>query len=745
MKKFKKNSQIIGTGLLFLNLISCSNLTGIKNNITIKTYISEEDGYYVLVENTDNQWKIKKIGTKNRIGRESLSEEILYVAADLKFIAPSFNLNEVEKKASYICQTSKTYQNYHPCASSKLSVIEKIATDQQSFIDGFTLDILKWGTAPGYRSFDKNKPLTYINREYSVTVNKEAIAPILAQTNLIEIIKNNRTLLNSKNFITPEEFNTIPNVIVDTTVNNIAPEIKIGEFDKDDNSSITHFTVIASNKGGGVGDINIYLDDTRLNPKIITSKKDDEGSVIKEYELDLPYGQNTIKAIAYDHSNVNKSSPASYQLTKDYYSQPTLHVLSIGIKKYSGFKPLGLTENDAKSIGETLIEQNNELYKNVNVSYLTDRVTKNDIVNKLKEIKRRLKPYDSFIFYVASHGYYDEQTKKYFIIPSDYKKEEFNTRNFNDAISQDELNKLLMDLNTANKLIILDTCHSGQLSVSFEDIEIEQKNIAKDLGISIITAAKKEELSWENKTELNAGVFTHYFTEALKNKGEFKDKVDKNHDSIIDSFELYNMVKKYSAKFTKENSKIQHASYFQSGRAFEIALLDKSKKPKKLQPKNFSPEEIQQLHQYSDDNNTEAIQKIYEQKDEKTASLKNALKAEDQFTKKFITKKQIDRIPFTFGEKYIFLGLNDTMKSDSPQLYYDNKVNRYLLYADFYSPDFITHSNTLLDTGYIEKVDIGWHDVFYRVTMHLKPGMYDESTMSYELIKANEGYFFNIK
>ncbi|MDQ7091192.1 MAG: hypothetical protein Q9M50_11225 [Methylococcales bacterium] len=368
MKKIKKNLKVIGTGLLFLNLTSCMNLFN-KPDIIIEDYLVQKNSYYVLVESINEQWEIKEISIQPR-ARDNSNQEVLQITSQFKQISPFFEV--VEKKARYHCQSLTKYQGYHPCSSSKLSMMEESNSGHviQSYVSDITMNVLRFGTAPGYQPFSKDKSVSYINRNYSVVINEEAVQDILNETNLIKIIQDNRTLIAVKKTVLAVDFGSMPNSDdkPKNYANNTAPEIKIGEFDNDSTSAVTRFKVTTINQGGGIGKINIYLDNTRLNPKIRGTQTNGDGSITKEYELDLPYGVSVIKAEVYDYSNKNKSKPVSHKLIKDYYSQPTLHVLSIGIKDFEDSRlNLKYTVNDARLFGKAIEEQSQGLFKEVNV------------------------------------------------------------------------------------------------------------------------------------------------------------------------------------------------------------------------------------------------------------------------------------------------------------------------------------------------------------------------------------------
>lgn len=178
--------------------------------------------------------------------------------------------------------------------------------------------------------------------------------------------------------------------------------------------------------------------------------------------------------------------------------------LVIGIDYYTHLKPLGGCVNDAHAVKAIL-----ERHADGTVNFVTPRIlTSNgpsDIVQKsdLKDAVREVFADDSDIalLYFAGHGYIEDTGG--FLCASDCKTGD-------DGFSLSELMTLASKSTAKNKVIILDSCHSGIAG----DRPIAQGLAEIKQGMTILTASTAEQYAMEVPGG-GAGVFTSLLVDAL--------------------------------------------------------------------------------------------------------------------------------------------------------------------------------------------------------------------------------------
>ncbi|KAA3597456.1 MAG: caspase family protein [Calditrichaeota bacterium] len=175
--------------------------------------------------------------------------------------------------------------------------------------------------------------------------------------------------------------------------------------------------------------------------------------------------------------------------------------LVVGIDYYEEIKNLFGCVNDAYSV-KSVLERNSDGTKNFDVKLETatgsdNAISKKELKNEIIELfKDKL---DIALFYFSGHGYI-ESTGGY-LLTSDCKDGD-------DGLSMNELLHIVNDSPSRNKLIILDSCHSGVMGKTSPK---EDKSMLAE-GITILTASSENQYALE---EEGSGVFTSLFVDAM--------------------------------------------------------------------------------------------------------------------------------------------------------------------------------------------------------------------------------------
>jgi hypothetical protein len=176
--------------------------------------------------------------------------------------------------------------------------------------------------------------------------------------------------------------------------------------------------------------------------------------------------------------------------------------LVVGIDYYDSITPLFGCVNDAHSV-KAILERNSDGTVNFAVKPLlgtsaADLVTRKELRDCIQELFSD--DSDIALFYYAGHGYIE--TAGGYLCPSDCKEG-------NDGVA---LNEVLVYANRSrarNKVIILDSCHSG---IAGNRAQAPQNVAELAEGLTILTASTEEQYASEHN---GSGVFTNLLVDAL--------------------------------------------------------------------------------------------------------------------------------------------------------------------------------------------------------------------------------------
>lgn len=169
--------------------------------------------------------------------------------------------------------------------------------------------------------------------------------------------------------------------------------------------------------------------------------------------------------------------------------------LIVGIDNYPT-SPLSGCVNDA-TIFESLISTNGDGSPNFDTILINDVCSKKELYQYIKELFQGQS--DISLLYFAGHG--TDEGNGYILTP-DY--------NESMGISMDEILSLANKSSSKNKIIILDSCFSGNLGVSAATSGNE--SIIGE-GVTIMTASRSDEVSMEINGH---GVFTNLLIQGLR-------------------------------------------------------------------------------------------------------------------------------------------------------------------------------------------------------------------------------------
>lgn len=175
--------------------------------------------------------------------------------------------------------------------------------------------------------------------------------------------------------------------------------------------------------------------------------------------------------------------------------------LVVGINYYEHMSSLYGCVNDAYSVHQVL-ERHMDGQLNFDV-YLSTAVDSNNAISKrdLKDLVRELFSGDSEValFYFAGHGCVEDSTG--YLLTSD-------SKDGDDGLALEDVMQFANQSSARNKIIILDSCHSGAAG---DSRALGDKALLCD-GMTILTASSKDKYAQEKN---GAGVFTSLFVDAM--------------------------------------------------------------------------------------------------------------------------------------------------------------------------------------------------------------------------------------
>ncbi|GAB4238277.1 MAG: hypothetical protein Tsb0034_13790 [Ekhidna sp.] len=288
--------------------------------------------------------------------------------------------------------------------------------------------------------------------------------------------------------------------------------------------------------------------------------------VTKEVTVSLTSGLNEIRVTAINATG-QESLASSFEVQHTAeYDKPDLYMVSIGVSEYQ--QPaynLAFAAKDANDILATL--KGSSAYEQVYSKVLTNTQATDSGIKSIRSFIEQAKVDDVVIIFIAGHGVLDNNYTYYFATHN----MDFSDPS-NGGLSYEDLEKLIDGIPCRNKLLMMDTCHSGELdkdevetankqvkstgSVAFRStgdlIKLKESSFGlkntlelsktlfgdmrKGTGANVISAAGGTEFAAEGVNSAN-GLFTSCFIQGLTTR-----RADRNRDRSYTISEIRDFV-----------------------------------------------------------------------------------------------------------------------------------------------------------------------------------------------------------
>ncbi len=354
------------------------------------------------------------------------------------------------------------------------------------------------------------------------------------------------------------------------------PKIKIeNEIPLVTSDSEIEISINSSDEKYTINQINVYVNDTPVYGEEGYRPPSKVKSLRKVIKVPIIQGTNKIQV-----SCINSNGTESFYDTKEIIrevaeSNHDFYFVAIGVSDYKDSRfNLTYPTKDANDMLKKLSESNG-LYRKIYSKTLLNEEVNLENIKALKSFFNKCRPDDVAAIFIAGHGLLDENFD-YFFGTHDI---DFENPSVN-GLPYDEIHQLLNSIKAYRKLLIMDTCHSGELDKEEvesggENPEIEEGDIEfraagasvqlkdafgfensleltqdlfsdtrKGSGATVISSAGGAEYAMESDTWKN-GLFTYSFLTGLTN-----NKADLNKDGMVQISEIRTYVNKEVAKLS---------------------------------------------------------------------------------------------------------------------------------------------------------------------------------------------------
>ncbi len=269
-----------------------------------------------------------------------------------------------------------------------------------------------------------------------------------------------------------------------------------------------------TDRGLGIGAIDAFVNDRNAGRSAAPTVQ--SGQATTHIDVPLDPGPDTVQLRVYDSTNtVFVETPPLDLATEDTGTgeHGTLYVLAIGIDHFGAPSlTLNFGVADARTFTRTMQTAGQRLFSAMNVTLLTDQqATRAGILDAFDRLAGRIRPNDTFLFYVASHGVRSQDDGRFLLIPSDVADVSSWQALGRAAIDETTLIGALSRIRARNALLFLDTCYSGAVTAD------ALANVGHETGRYLLAASSSIQEALDSYDSRN-GVFVYAVREALEGR-----------------------------------------------------------------------------------------------------------------------------------------------------------------------------------------------------------------------------------
>jgi uncharacterized caspase-like protein len=305
-------------------------------------------------------------------------------------------------------------------------------------------------------------------------------------------------------------------------------------------------------------------------------------------EVPLLKGENDVRISVTNRSGLS-SRETTLSITSGANEESVLYLAALGVSKYhDSSQDLELSAKDALDLTAHFKANSGGLWTRVETLCLTDFEVTRDSLTQVREFLAQAKPQDGAILFLAGHGLLDSNLEFRFATS----EVDFATERAGEGIRFSDLEDALFDCIALRKLLLMDTCHAGEIDESrlqlltsgragewlalkeeprldlptpdFDQlvagrnlIEHFFADLRRGSGATVIASSAGVEQSFEaGDRDIKNGIFTHCLLTCLREKAG-----DLNRDGMIDLTELRSRVEAEVSRMTNGHQKPSTRSF----------------------------------------------------------------------------------------------------------------------------------------------------------------------------------------
>ncbi len=269
-----------------------------------------------------------------------------------------------------------------------------------------------------------------------------------------------------------------------------------------------------SDRGLGIGAIDAFVNDRNAGRFAAPAAQNGQASTTIDVPLDP--GPDSVQLRVYDQTNTVFVETTPLDLsTEDSGSgeHGRLFVLAIGIDHFAARTlTLNYAVADAQTFVRAVQASGQRLFSAVDVTLLTDQqATRAGILDAFDRLSAHIRPNDTFLFYVASHGVRSQDDGRFLLIPSDVADISSWKALGRAAIDETTLIGALSRIRARDALLFLDTCYSGAVTAD------ALANVGHETGRYLLAASSSIQEALDSYDSRN-GVFVYAVREGLQGR-----------------------------------------------------------------------------------------------------------------------------------------------------------------------------------------------------------------------------------
>lgn len=306
--------------------------------------------------------------------------------------------------------------------------------------------------------------------------------------------------------------------------------------------------------------IMVYVNDIPIHGQRGRDVRRHQAHTLQQEEsIPLTPGSNKIQISALNQAGTESLRETLQINYTGSTPRPTLHLISIGVSQYQQSQHnLEYAAKDAEDMATQLASRHKNSHQISQYLWRNQAVTRNQIL-ALKSHLQRSRPEDRVILFLSGHGLLNADLHYYF---APYNMD--FARPAQHGITFEEIENLLDGIPAREKLLLIDTCNSGEVDPQTPTKTIQRPegmvrarairgvkvvpgiglthlqtllednfvDLRRGSGATVMTSASGLEFAFESSRWQN-GVFTYAFLEGLENK-----RTDTNRDGQIQLSEL---------------------------------------------------------------------------------------------------------------------------------------------------------------------------------------------------------------